>query len=106
MKLIPLNNECHFDCPSGYTHFNYETNNRNATDCFPCKENCPKHCYGDEIYYIDQTDHLRGCNIVNGNLFIKINNDMIDSLERLQRNLGDITEIKGVVRIYRYVFFF
>lgn len=101
--MIPLNNHCYQECPSGYTNFNYETKYRNDTACFPCEGNCPKTCYGDEIYYIDQTEHLRGCNIVNGNLFIKMNIDMADSLERLKRNLGDIIEIKGVLRVYRYV---
>lgn len=57
-----------------------------------------------EIQGPTELEHFRECHIVEGSLSIRIGFNMTDVYQQLEENLGNIEEINGALKIYRYAF--
>lgn len=99
--FIPVLGECRTKCPGGYSKQNPITDVFERQTCFKCKDKCPRVCFGSEIVFLSDTDRLHGCTIINGSLNIRLDVQLFDTHKQLERNLGDIEEIWGLLRIYR-----
>lgn len=96
---IPFMHECRDQCPANY-RINNNTNEL-AQPCVECTPKCPKECPAYEVGSLTMIDQLRDCQIIKGDLFIRLHHGVADTMKRLERNLGDIEEIEGVLKIYR-----
>lgn len=109
MKRIPFQGECRRDCPPKYRKaFKSSKINQTITVCEMCPVECPKECHMNENETLDdgidslaESEMLRGCQIIVGNINIRIQSGIADTMKILERNLGDIEEITGLLRIYR-----
>ncbi len=79
--------------------------NQNQTDnyiCNRCKNRCPKICYvSDVLGSVAQLQKYEGCTIINGSLEIYILDDIPNIQHELNKYLGDLEEIWGILRIHR-----
>lgn len=102
-SFIPFRGECIKSCPVNYTNYNWMTN-KTTKQCFECVKNkteCMKECEAIEITSVAHSDYRRGCQRILGDMIISIQTGMADSMSILERNLGDIEEIKGALIIKR-----
>lgn len=89
--------ECRNFCPA-----NYKANtNGDDPPCIKCVQKCPKECPAFEVSSLAMADQLRDCQIIKGDLFIRLHHGLSDTMIRLERNLGDIEEIEGILKVYR-----
>lgn len=90
----PIFGECRESCPLIFS----ETYGDN-----PSVEQCARECPGTEIESLATSDLLRGCQIVKGDIFIRLPSgfDAANTMQILEQNLGDIEEIEGILKIYR-----
>lgn len=96
MKWIPFNDECLTECPSGYE----PKNTTKGLECTLCSDDeCIKKCVAMELRSVASTDILRGCTIIMNDLSLVIKVDVKNPLQRLEENLGNITEIHGYLRV-------
>ena len=58
-------------------------------------------CTQIEVESLATSDLLRGCQIINGDINIRLKLGVADTMQTLERNLGDIEEINGILKIYR-----
>lgn len=58
-------------------------------------------CPGSEMIYLSETVSYRGCEIIVGPLNLKLDVEFVDLQSQLERNLGDIREIRGSLTIHR-----
>lgn len=101
-QRIPYQGECRKECPPNFTQYNPDRRGEKSNDtCYPCYTNCLKVCEGFEIESISSSDYFQGCQIVNGSLFLKLRSGMAETERILKRNLGDIEEIRGYLKVYR-----
>lgn len=99
---IPFEGECRIKCPPNYTQFDPNASGLVATShCFPCYTNCKKECRSEEIHSISDTYVLEGCQVIIGDLYIKLRSGMVNTMEILNKNLGDIEEIGGWLQVYQ-----
>lgn len=61
---------------------------------------CPKVCKGLYVNNIETVQKLRGCTIVDGDLDMQIKGGE-NIIQELERSLGSIEEIRGVLKIAR-----
>lgn len=64
-------------------------------------EQCARECPGTEVDSLATSDLLRGCQIVKGDINIRLQSGVANTMQILERNLGDIEEIEGILKIYR-----
>lgn len=64
-------------------------------------EQCARECPATEVDSLATSDLLRGCQIVKGDIFIRLQSGVANTMQILERNLGDIEEIDGILKIYR-----
>lgn len=95
--------ECRYTCPPNYTDKNLtsELVLPPENPCMKCAEQCLRECPGTEVDSLATSDLLRGCQIINGDIYIRLQSGVADTMEILERNLGDIGEIKGKLKVYR-----
>lgn len=62
---------------------------------------CTRSCGPVEVDSLSTSDMVRGCQIIRGDLFIRIQSGVVNTMQYLERNLGDIEEIEGVLKVYR-----
>jgi len=53
---------------------------------------------------LSDAERAHGCTIINGTLQIRIIDDAPHIMSELEQNLGDIEEIYGYLKIYRYCY--
>lgn len=88
----PIFGECRDSCPL----IIFEKNvNISSVD------QCAKECPATEVDSLATSDLLRGCQIVKGDIFIRLQSGVSNTMQILERNLGDIEEIEGILKIYR-----
>lgn len=85
----PLLGECRQYCDS--------IGSGNITD----SSQCTRSCGPVEVDSLSASDLVRGCQKIRGDLFIRIQSGVVNTMEYLERNLGDIEEIEGVLKVYR-----
>ncbi|XP_046460767.1 insulin-like peptide receptor isoform X3 [Daphnia pulex] len=100
-KVFAESGECILECPPG---FQEKKINHNDTlhyfTCVPCQGPCPKVCKGLFVSNIETVQKLRGCTTIDGDLEMQIKGgDNI--IQELERSLGSIEVIKGVLKITR-----
>ncbi|KAI9561263.1 putative insulin receptor [Daphnia sinensis] len=100
-KVFDKTEECILECPPG---FQEERKQLNGTlsyfTCVPCQGPCPKICKGSFLSNIETVQKLRGCTTIDGDLEMQIKGgDNI--IQELERSLGSIEVIKGVLKITR-----
>lgn len=100
-NLYPFEKECLERCPAKYTNVNPKTKKRSKTQCFPCLGPCPLECSPMEIDTVGKSQHFSGCQILISNLEISIQSMLPDTMKALEKNLGDIEEVYGYVKIAR-----
>ncbi|XP_055296266.1 insulin-like receptor [Sitodiplosis mosellana] len=88
----PLLGECRDSCPLIIIEKNVNVKN---------VEQCARECPGTEVDSMATSDLLRGCQIVKGDIFIRLQSGVANTMQLLERNLGDIEEIEGILKIYR-----
>lgn len=88
----PINGECRDSCPLIFAQ-KYEN--------FTNFDQCAKECPATEVDSLATSDLLRGCQIIKGDINIRLQAGVPNTLQILARNLGDIEEIKGVLKVYR-----
>lgn len=88
----PIFGECRDSCPLIIAEKNV-----NVTDVEQCARECP----GTEVDSLATSDLLRGCQIVKGDINIRLQSGVNNTMQILERNLGDIEEIEGILKIYR-----
>lgn len=79
-------------------------NGTNCKTCILCDGTCNKTCESALITGLQEAEYFKGCHYINGSLNIKIFDEIsnaIDITEELEKSLGNITEIKGYLRVYR-----
>lgn len=62
---------------------------------------CIRSCPAVEIDSVSSSDLVRGCQIIHGDLLIRIGTGDVNTQQYLERNLGDIEEVYGYLKIYR-----
>lgn len=62
---------------------------------------CTRACGAIEVDSLSASDLVRGCQIIRGDLFIRIQSGVVNTMQYLERNLGDIEEIEGILKVYR-----
>ncbi|EFX63421.1 putative insulin receptor [Daphnia pulex] len=100
-KVFAESGECILECPPG---FQEQKRHHNDTlhyfTCVPCQGPCPKVCKGLFVSNIETVQKLRGCTTIDGDLEMQIKGgDNI--IQELERSLGSIEVIKGVLKITR-----
>lgn len=88
----PLFGECRDSCPLIIFEKNVNVSS---------VEQCAKECPATEVDSLATSDLLRGCQIVKGDIFIRLQSGVANTMQILERNLGDIEEIDGILKIYR-----
>lgn len=92
----PIFGECRDSCPLIFEKY-ANVNVSNADEV----EQCAKECPAIEVDSIATSDLLRGCKIIKGDILIRMQSSVPNTMEILERNLGDIEEIDGILKIYR-----
>lgn len=64
-------------------------------------DQCALECPAIEIQTLQMSDLVRGCQIIKGDVNIQLQSGVADTMQILERNLGDIEEIEGILKIYR-----
>lgn len=95
---IPFDHECRNVCPK-----NYKRNNDTSAlvACVKCNPECLRACGSIEVNSLGDSEFLRGCQVIVGDLYIRLHHGVADTKHRLERNMGDIEEILGILRVYR-----
>lgn len=97
---IPFEHECLNFCPK-----NYQLNNDTSAlvpECIKCEPKCLRtYIGGYEVNSLGGSEALRGFQVLVGDLFIRLQHGMADITQRLERNLGDLEEITGILKVYR-----
>jgi len=97
--------QCVAFCPSGYR-------TDNTSECVLCdtEEACISFCTPEfpgntfYIYNLADAEKLRGCQIYNGSLVITIRNKVNET--QLYQSFTSIREVRGHVKVYRWVLFY
>lgn len=90
---VPRDGECREPCPLIFSErYVYPLSNT---------DRCAFECPSTEVDSLATSDLLRGCRVIIGDLNIKLSWGGIDAMETLKRNLGEIEEITGRLKIYR-----
>lgn len=95
--------ECRDVCPPNYV----DTNEKGVAlppenPCMKCVHMCGlKECEAIEIDSLAISEYLRGCQMIRGDIYIRLQFGVSDTMEILERNLGDIEEIDGKLKVYR-----
>ncbi|XP_031617136.1 insulin-like receptor [Contarinia nasturtii] len=92
MDKKPIMGECRHSCPLIISEANVNISSI---------EQCARECPGTEIDSLATSDLLRGCQIVRGDIFIRLQSGVYNTMEILERNLGDIEEIEGILKVHR-----
>lgn len=102
-KKKPFMGECRELCPPGF--IDTDANNQPLPldrPCVKCVDQCDlKECQAIEIDSLATSEYLRGCQVVRGDVYIRLRFGVSDTMNILERNLGDIQEIEGKLKIYR-----
>lgn len=96
---IPFDRECLSYCPKNYKP-NANTSAL-APQCVECEPKCLRECAPIEVRSLGESEELYGCQVISGDLFIRLHHGVADTTQRLERNMGDIEEIEGILRVYR-----
>lgn len=88
----PIYGECRDSCPPIIAEKNV-----NISSIDQCARECP----GIEVDSLATSDLFRGCQIVRGDIYIRLQSGVADTMQILTRNLGDIEEIGGILKVYR-----
>lgn len=88
----PIYGECRDSCPLIISEKNV-----NISSIDQCARECP----ATEVDSLATSDLLRGCQIVKGDIYIRLQSGVADTMQILTRNLGDIEEIEGILKVYR-----
>lgn len=99
----PFQGECHDACPPNYVDTDIDGKPLPLDNpCTKCVYQCNlRECPGGEIDSLDMSLYWKGCQIVRGDLYIRLRFGVSDTISILERNLGDIEEIDGLLKIYR-----
>lgn len=102
-KLKPFMGECRDICPPNYVDADENGKPLPAErPCTRCVSMCGlKECMSFEIDSLATSDYLRGCQMIRGDIYIRLQFGVSDTMEILERNLGDIEEIDGILKVYR-----
>lgn len=66
------------------------------------QQDCDRHiCPGIEVDSIATSNMLRGCMYIRGSLHIRIKSAVPDTMQILERNLGEIEAIEGILKVHR-----
>ncbi|CAL1547875.1 unnamed protein product [Lymnaea stagnalis] len=100
-KLLDRDNkkECVFQCPKSYKAQELPFGQK-ASECVPCGGLCPKVCNKTKVYTIKDSEQLRGCTKIQGDLDILVHGGK-DLDKELSNNLGSIQEVTGYLKIMR-----
>lgn len=100
-KVFAESGECILECPPGFQEQKRPYNDTlHYFTCVPCQGPCPKVCKGLFVSNIETVQKLRGCTTIDGDLEMQIKGgDNI--IQELERSLGSIEVIKGVLKITR-----
>lgn len=93
----PILGECRQNCDSLKT--NNGLNSGFGSNTTP--SHCSRSCSPVDVDSIATSDYVRGCQIITGDLYIRIHSGDINTQKYLERNLGDIEEVYGQLKIYR-----
>lgn len=88
-KRVPILGECRQHCES--------IGSGNITSA----SQCTRSCGAVEVDSLSASDSVRGCKKIRGDLFIRIQSGSANTMQYLERNLGDIEEIEGILKVYR-----
>lgn len=88
----PILGECRDSCPLIFAEKDV-----NISSVDQCALECPP----TEVDSLATSDLLRGCQIVKGDIYIRLQSGVANTMQILERNLGDIEEIEGILKIYR-----
>lgn len=93
----PIDGECRQKCDS------LETNNgiNSGFGSNTTPSHCSRSCSPVDVDSLATSDYVRGCQIIAGDLYISIHSGDINTQKYLERNLGDIEEVYGQLRVYR-----
>lgn len=91
-KKKPIYGECRDSCPLIIAEKNV-----NISSLDQCARECP----ATEVDSLATSDLLRGCQIITGDIYIRLQSGVADTMQILTRNLGDIEEIEGILKVYR-----
>lgn len=94
----PILGECRQKCDA------IETNNGIINSGFGSNTtptHCSRSCLPVDVDSLATSDYVRGCQIITGDLFIRIREGDINTQKYLERNLGDIEEVHGQLKVYR-----
>lgn len=90
-KRMPISGECRQHC-------NSNDNTRGSSRSFSlCSHICP----AVEIDSISSSDLIKGCQIITGDLFIRVQTGDVNTQKYLERNLGDIEVVEGILKVFR-----
>lgn len=62
---------------------------------------CGRICPGVEIDSVSMSDLVRGCQTITGDLIIRLQSGDVNTQKYLERNLGDIEEVDGILKVHR-----
>ncbi|KAK3762671.1 hypothetical protein RRG08_059018 [Elysia crispata] len=88
------NGKCVFKCPKGYTL----EEKSSGSECVECVGFCPKVCNKHTIHVMKDSEKLRGCTKIMGDLTLHIKGGK-DVDKELTKNLGNIREITGMLQV-------
>ncbi|GFO30412.1 insulin receptor [Plakobranchus ocellatus] len=88
------NGLCVFKCPEGYTL----EEKPSGPECVECTDVCPKVCDSITIHFLKDSEELRGCTKIVGDLTLHIKGGMNVDKE-LTKNLGNVREITGILKV-------
>lgn len=88
----PILGECRDSCPLIIAEKNVNISSI---------EQCARECPAVEVDSLATSDLLRGCQIVKGDIYIRLQSGVANTMQILERNLGDIEEIEGILKVYR-----
>lgn len=94
-QRTPVLGECRQNCDS------LESNNNNRGNRTDTPSHCSRSCPAVEVDSLEMSDYVRGCQIITGDLIIRIISGDINTQKSLERNLGEIEEVYGKLKIYR-----
>lgn len=93
----PILGECRQSCDSLKTNNGMVSGFGSNTT----PSHCSRSCDPVDVDSIATSDYVRGCQIITGDLFIRVHSGDIHTQKYLERNLGDIEEVWGQLKIYR-----
>lgn len=88
----PILGECRDSCPLIIAEKNVNISSI---------EQCALECPATEVDSLATSDLLRGCQIIKGDINIRLQSGVANTMQILERNLGDIEEIEGILKVYR-----